>query len=86
MGKVIGRATGPNGETVGKYDDNPILNSIIYDVEFPEGQIKEYAANILAENLWSQVDADGHSKMLLEGILDYHKTAAAVPMEDKYLL
>jgi hypothetical protein len=25
------------------YDDNPMLNSVIYDIEFPDGQTKEYA-------------------------------------------
>ena len=38
---------------MGSYQENPILNSIIYDVEFPDAEVKEYAANILAENLLS---------------------------------
>jgi hypothetical protein len=53
MGKVIGRPLGDHGSTMGSYDDNPVLNSMIYDVEFPDGNIKEYAANILAENVVS---------------------------------
>ena len=39
-GKVIGRSIGPDGTITGQYDDNPILNSVIYDVEFPDGEIK----------------------------------------------
>ena len=35
MAKVIGRTVGDHGYTMGSYDDNPLLNSIIYDVEFP---------------------------------------------------
>ena len=38
-GKVIQRALGPDGKTGGKYDDNPFMNSMIYEVEFPDGQI-----------------------------------------------
>jgi hypothetical protein len=34
--KVIGRAIGPDGRVAGEYDDNPMLNSIVYDVEFNE--------------------------------------------------
>jgi len=30
-------------------NDNPLLNTLIYDVEFPDGNIKKYAANIIAE-------------------------------------
>ena len=48
-GKVVQRTIGPDGQVVGTYDNNPFLNSIIYDVEFPDGQVKEYAANITAK-------------------------------------
>ena len=86
-GKVKGRTIGDHGEGMGRYDDNPMLNSIIYDVEFPDGQVKQYAANILAENMLSQVDPDGHSKLLLEEIIDHRKDEEeAVPLEDKYLV
>ena len=87
MGKVKGRSLGDNGRVVGSYDDNPFLNSIVYDVEFPDGQVKEYAANILAENMLSQVDSEGHSTLLMKEIIDHRKDASiAVPMEDKYLV
>ena len=58
-GKVTQRTIGPDGQVTGTYDNNPYLNSIIYDVEFPDGQVKEYAANIIAENMLTQVDSDG---------------------------
>ena len=38
--KVIGRTKYPNGETVGKYNDNPLFNSMLYDFDFPYGEIK----------------------------------------------
>jgi hypothetical protein len=31
---------------------------MISEVEFPDGQIKKYAANIIAENMLTQVDSD----------------------------
>ena len=57
-GKVVQRATGPDGKVTGTYDDNPILNTVLYDVEFPDGQDREYAANVIAENMLTQVDSD----------------------------
>ena len=87
MGKVKGRSIGDHGKVMGSYHDNPILNSIVYDVEFPDGQVKEYAANILAENMLSQVDPDGHNRLLMKEIVDFKKDpATAVPMDDKYLI
>ena len=57
--KVIGRTIDPTGRTVGTYNDNPIINTCVYDVEFPDGEVKEYSANVIAENLLSQVDTQG---------------------------
>jgi hypothetical protein len=86
-GKVKQQSIGPDGRTVGSYDPNPTLNSIVYDVDFPDGQVKEYAANIIAENMLSQVDSEGYSTSLIQGILDYKKDeATAVPKSDKWVV
>eukprot|EP00957_Ditylum_brightwellii_P071578 5442489-Ditylum_brightwellii.AAC.1 len=55
-GNVKRRAIGPNGRTDGSYHDNPILNSTVYKVEFPDREVREYAANVTAENMLTQVD------------------------------
>ena len=70
-GKVTQRTIGPDRKVTGTYDNNPYLNSIMYDVEFPDGQVKEYAPNIIAENMLTQVDSDGMSTSLMEAILDH---------------
>ena len=38
----------------GKYDDNPFLNSITYEDEFSVGQVNEYSANFIVENMLTQ--------------------------------
>lgn len=85
-GKVIGRNLDDEGRTSGRYDDNPILNSIVYDVEFPDGQVKAYAANTIADSLWRDADIDGYSSAVLDAIID-HKVdwATAVPPAEKYV-
>ena len=85
-GKVIQRTIGPDGQVTGTYDNNPFLNSIIYDVEFPYGQVKEYAANIIAENMLTQVDSDGMSTTLMEAIVDHRgDDEKALQHHDKYV-
>ena len=37
MAKVIGRSVDPDGNIIGTYNDDPILNTLVYDVEFPDG-------------------------------------------------
>jgi len=72
---------------MGSYDDNRFLNSMIYEVEFPDGQIKEYAANIIAKNILTQVDSDGYSITMMEGIIDYKKdNAVVVSKGDAYVV
>jgi hypothetical protein len=85
-GKVTNRATNPDGTEVGRYDDNPFLNTVVYDVEFDDGQVKEYSANIIAENMLTQVDSDGFSRTMMEGIVDYKREDAAITKEDGFVV
>ena len=85
-GKVTQRTIGPDGQVKGTYDNNPYLNSIIYDVEFPDGKVKEYAANIIAENMLTQVDSDGMSTTLMEAIVDHQRDEVKeLQHHDKYV-
>ena len=47
--KIAQRAHGPDVTVVGRYDENPMLNSIVYEVEFQDGQFKEYSANSIGK-------------------------------------
>ena len=83
--KVIRRSKDADGNIIGTYDDNPMLNSLVYDVEFPDGEIREYSANVIAENMFSQVDANGHQHTLLDSIIDFERTPSAVDKSDMYI-
>ena len=61
-----------------------VLNTIMYDVEFSDRATKEYAANTIAESLYSTVDSNGHSRAVLESILDHTKDDRAIDKADKY--
>ena len=85
-GKVIKQVFGPDGKVAGKHDDNPYLKSIMYEVELADGRIKEYGANIIAENMLTQVNSDGFSLSLMEGMFDYkHDDSVAIPKTDRYI-
>ena len=61
---------------------NPILDTRVYEVEFPDGTINDYAANILAEALYAQVDVDGNRYLLLKEINDHKKDQSALSREE----
>ena len=48
-------------------------------------ETKEYSANVIAQNMYSQVDANGHHHTLLDSIVDYEKTDSAVDSADAYV-
>ena len=57
-----------------------------YDVEFPDGQVKEYAANTIAENMLTQVDSDHMSTILMEALVDHRRDdEKALQHHDKYV-
>ena len=64
-----------------------MLNTHAYDVEFSDGSIREYLANIIAENMVSQVDDEGYSLIMLDNIIDYKKDpAVALSRDDGYVV
>ena len=84
--KVIGQSKDEDGNIVGTYDDNPYANTMVHDVEFPDGEVKEYAAsNVIAENMYAQVDANGYSHTMLDSIVDYKKSSDAVEQNDMFI-
>ena len=67
---------------IGRAHANPIIDTRLYQVEFGDGSVKEYAANIIAENLYSQVDGKGCFVVNLDGIVDHKMTKDAITEED----
>ena len=53
---------------------------------FPDGVVCQYAENIIAENMYSQVDSNGHHTLLLKKITDHRKSEMAVPIDDKFFI
>ena len=51
-------------------NDNPILELIIYEVEYCNGYIVAIAANVIAEKLFTQVDQEGNRFVLIDSIID----------------
>ena len=87
MGKVLQRAGNPDSEVEGYYDDNPTLNSHLYEVEFTDGSVREYSANIIAKNMLTQVDEDGYSLTMMNAIINHEvDPAVAVSKEDGFVI
>ncbi len=70
-GTVIGRKRDMDGNLIGTYNNNPLLNSRIYMVEFPDGDIAEFSANKIAEAIYNNLNDDGEEELLFKGIVTH---------------
>ena len=85
-GVVKQRVLGADGRAIGTYDEDPRLNTMVYEVEFPDGQVRDYSANVLAENMLRQVDSEGFTVTMVDGIVDHQRDpAVAVPKSDGFV-
>ena len=84
--KVVSRSKDKHGKVKGTYNKNPILDTRVYDVMFPDGATCQYAANVIAESMYSQVDSNGHHTLLLKEITDHRKSNTAIHIDDKFII
>jgi hypothetical protein len=50
-------------------------------------QLEEYAANVIADSIYAQVDDEGYEHLIFDEIIDYQKNAAvAVSDDDRYII
>ena len=59
-----------NRRPIGVADDNPILYSRIYEVEYRNGCVAAMADNVIADNLFAQVDQEGNRFVHINSITD----------------
>ena len=73
LAKLIKRSVDSDGKAIRNYNELPVIKTMLYDVQFPDGSIKPYSENLISENILMQADGDGIHHQLLEGILDHSK-------------
>jgi hypothetical protein len=81
-GRVIKRTRGLDGEPIGRAHANPLFDTREYEIEFTDGTNEKYQANIIAENMFAQVDSEGNQYLLLQEITDHKKDNSAIPISD----
>ena len=74
------RALDSEGTPIGKPNKHKLLDSREYEVEFTNGEIENFTANTIAENLLAQVDEEGHRQLLLDEVIDHRILKDAIPI------
>ena len=83
QGRVVKRLCDNDGNPVGRANDNPILDTRNYVVEFDDGMEAELAANSIAQNMHAQCDPDGNRYVLLGSLIDFRRSSTALCHTDQ---
>ena len=85
LARVKRRKRDSDGNPIGRANNNPILDTRIFEVEFVDGHTAAMTANAIAENLFSQVDQEGHRLILMDEVVDHRRGSDAVTHENAFI-
>ena len=57
--EVISFAKNDKGNVITVRNSNPIIDTPVYNVMFPDGSLQQYTAIIITRKIYAQVDAKG---------------------------
>ena len=64
---------------------NPIHDKYLYEIEYPDGTTEQLAANIIAENMMSQVDSESHHYQVFTEVTYQRKDDSAIAKVDGFI-
>ena len=83
--KVTKRLRDKDGLPIGRANNNPMLDTRMYEVEYSDGHKASLAANAIAENMFAQVDDKGNRNVLFDEIADHRTDGTEVKQQDALL-
>ena len=85
MAIVLHQSLDEAGRVIGAFNENPLLNTLVYNYELSDGTTKEYAANNVAKNILYEADPNAYFSYELKGIVDHTGYSQAVSKAKKYI-
>ena len=82
--KVTKRLRDTQGLPIGTANDNPILDTRMYEVEYLDGFKTSMAVNSIAKNMFAQVDEEGNRHVLFDEIFEHQCDVNQVKMQDAF--
>ena len=71
------------GNPIGRYNQNPTLDTHLYEVEFPRGEKTEFEANIIAALICAKCDVDGNEYLMAQVFVDHRKNDSTLGEENQ---
>jgi hypothetical protein len=86
FGTVKNRKRDTEGNLIGRTNQNPILDTALYEVEFEDGKVEAYHANQIADAIYARVDDDGNTVTEIDEIVDHKKDGKAIRTDDGFVM
>ncbi len=83
---IVGRKRNQDGNLVGTFNNNPLLNTHVYLGEFPDGHVMEYSANIIAEAIYDDVNDENVETLLFDQIIGHEQDHTAITIQEANLI
>ena len=84
VGRVVGRLLDKDGKPVGSFNKDPLFDTRVYEVMFPDGTVQQYSSNLIAEAVYDQCNEDGRRHQFMDELVDYVKSPDAIEKHDGY--
>ena len=83
---MLKRAHDNDDNVIGCDNDNPILDTRGYVVEFEDGEQAELAANTIDQSMYAQCDPEGNQYFMFHSIVDFRRSTTALYYYDQKFL
>ena len=81
---MLKRARDNNDNSIGRANDNPILDTRGYVfVEFEDREKAELSANTISQSMYAQCDPDGNQYVMFDSIVDFRSSTTALCYADQ---
>ena len=67
-------------------NDNPMLESRMYEVKYHDGYVASMAANVIFENLFTLVEQEGNRFLLIDSIIDTRTDGTPKLQQDVFVV
>ena len=83
QGSVRPRKRDMEVNTIGRANSNPILDTQTYQIEFKDGSMSTYSANVITESMYDQCYEEGKQYLLFGWMLDHKIDGHALSVADQ---
>ena len=81
--RVTGHKLDAGGQLCGRANNNPILNTRTYLVQFDDGEVTELTANVIAAQMYAQYESDGNMYVMLDDLTGHRKSSQDFYIKDQ---